>query len=260
MPPYTMTTTQLANRTCPENLNATFRAPITWLFPTEATDNQELETWCRTLGPPVIDSIPVASFGALSARNGVGLMKLMGRHSGFIAAFATLAHSEVNFCLVPEVPFTMNGFLHALEKRLRQRDHAVIVVAEGAGQDLLTATAERDASGNVRLADIGLFLKEKIKDHCAEAGFKISLKYIDPSYTIRSMPANAYDSAFCLMLAHNAVHAGMAGKTNLVIGDWRRELVHVPIAAAVGERKLIDPDGPLWNAVVSATGQPAEMG
>jgi 6-phosphofructokinase 1 len=164
-------------------------------------------------------AISAAHTEALGARNGVGLVKLMGRESGFISAYASLATNHVNFCLVPEVKFTVEALLRALEHRLKHRGHAVIVVAEGAGQDLVLATGERDASGNVRFTDVGLYLKDHIVQHFKKMGTELNLKYIDPSYTIRSMPASPYDSAFCLMLGHNAVHAAMAGKTNMVVGN-----------------------------------------
>jgi 6-phosphofructokinase 1 len=205
------------------------------------------------------EAIYSAHAEAEGARNGIGLVKLMGRQSGFIAAYATLANSDVNFCLVPEVPFTLDAFLQALKKRLESRRHAVVVAAEGAGQDLLQATAERDASGNIRLGDIGIFLRDHINDYFKKAGMEASLKYIDPSYTIRSMPANPHDSAFCLILGHNAVHAGMAGRTSMVVANWRGEFTHVPIAAAVSQRKQIDPKGRLWTGVISTTGQPREL-
>jgi 6-phosphofructokinase 1 len=196
---------------------------------------------------------------ATGARNGVGLVKLMGRESGFIAAFAALACNDVNFCLVPEIPFTLDGFLKALEARLERKGHAVIVVGEGAGQDLMQTGGERDASGNVRFGDIGLFLRDGINEHFKGLGRELTLKYIDPSYIIRSVPANAHDSAFCLLLGHNAVHAGMAGRTSMVVGDWGGEFTHVPIAMAVSRRKKIDPRGRLWSIVLASTGQPAVM-
>lgn len=204
-------------------------------------------------------SIYAAHVEAEGARNGIGLVKLMGRESGFIAAHATLANSDVNFCLVPEVPFTMEAFLSALGERLERRRHAVIVVAEGAGQDLLGKTGERDASGNARLTDIGIFLRDQINAHFKKAGVKIVLKYIDPSYTIRSRPANSHDSVFCLLLGHCAVHAGMTGRTNMVVGYWNGEFTHVPIPLAVSERKHVNPEGRLWSSVLESTGQPREM-
>ena len=200
-----------------------------------------------------------ANMEATGARNGIGLVKLMGRDSGFIAAYATLAHSDVNFCLAPEVRFDMDAFLRILKDRLERKRHAVIVVAEGAGQDLMEETNERDASGNIRFGDIGLFLKEKIQAYFREIGMEFSLKYIDPSYTIRSMPASPPDSVFCLLLGHNAVHAGMAGRTNMVVGFWKDQFTHVPISLAVSRRKKIDPKGRLWNNVLESTGQPAKM-
>ena len=196
---------------------------------------------------------------ASGARNGIGLVKLMGRDSGLIAANASLANSDVNFCLVPEVPFRLEPFLLALKERLENRSHAVIVVAEGAGQDLMSATDAHDASGNVKFRDIGLFLKDKITDYFKQSGFEINLKYIDPSYTIRSMPANPHDSVFCLLLGHNAVHAGMAGKTDMLVGYWNGEYTHVPIPLAVSKRKRIDPRGRLWSSVLESTGQPPDM-
>ncbi len=204
-------------------------------------------------------AIYAAHSEAAGARNGIGLVKLMGRHSGFIAAFATLANSDVNFCLVPEVRFGLKSFLESLEERLATRHHAVVVAAEGAGQDLMEEELERDASGNIRLGDIGVFLKDQITNYFKQAGMEVTLKYIDPSYTIRSMPACPPDSVLCLMLGHNAVHAGMAGRTSMVVGYWKGEFIHIPIAAAVSKRKEIDPKDKLWTGVLSSTGQPREM-
>ncbi|MCD4716181.1 MAG: ATP-dependent 6-phosphofructokinase, partial [Desulfobacterales bacterium] len=200
-----------------------------------------------------------AHMEAVGARNGIGLVKLMGRNSGFIAANATLANAEVNFCLVPEAPFTLDSFLEALRERLEKRAHAVVVTAEGAGQDLMEASHRRDASGNMRLGDIGLFLKDKIIAYLKQAGMESTLKYIDPSYMIRSMPANPHDSVFCLLLGQNAVHAGMTGRTNMVVGNWSGEYTHVPIPLAISRRKQIDPNGRLWSSVLASTGQPRDM-
>jgi 6-phosphofructokinase 1 len=196
---------------------------------------------------------------AKGARNGVGLVKLMGRDSGFIAAFTAIVDGQVNFCLVPEVPFTLDGFLKALKERLERRKHAVIVVAEGAGQNLMETTEERDASGNIRYGDIGIFLRDAIKEHFKKTGMEMNLKYIDPSYIIRGVPANPHDSALCLLFGHNAVHAGMAGRTGIIIGFWNQRFIHVPISLAVSERKKIDPEGWVWNSVLSSTGQPRNM-
>lgn len=196
---------------------------------------------------------------AVGARNGIGLVKLMGRDSGFIAAYSVLVDNQVNFCLVPEIPFRLEGFLTALKERIKRRGHAVIVAAEGAGQDLLAETGERDASGNLKYGDIGLFLRDRIKEYCKKNEVDINLKYIDPSYTIRSLPANPRDSAFCLLLAHSAVHAGLAGRTNMVVGFWNNTFTHVPISLAVSSRKKIDPKGWLWSSVVASTGQPQDL-
>ncbi len=201
-------------------------------------------------------AITSAHTEAKGARNGVGLVKLMGRESGFIAVFAALANNDVNYCLIPEIPFTLEGFLKSLDERLDQKGHAVIVVGEGAGQDLMQRTQQRDASGNIRFGDIGAFLRDRINTRFRELGKEMNLKYIDPSYTIRSVPANAHDSAFCLALGQNAAHAGMAGRTNMVVGDWGGAFTHVPIPMAVSGRKKIDPAGWLWDTVLASTGQP----
>jgi 6-phosphofructokinase 1 len=176
-----------------------------------------------------------------------------------IAAFASITNGDVNFCLIPEMRFTLDCFLKALQERLEKRRHAVVVVGEGAGQELMQATGERDESGNIRFSDIGLFLKNRIQDYFKKIEMDVTLKYIDPSYTIRSMPANPHDSGFCLLLGHNAVHAGMCGKTNMVVGHWNNEFTHVPIPLAVSKRKQIDPHSRLWSNVLSCTGQPKEM-
>jgi len=213
----------------------------------------------ETAGSEARRAINAAHCEAEGARNGIGLVKLMGRDSGFIATFAALANSHVNFCLVPEVPFKLEALLQALEERLAQRGHAVIVVAEGAGQDLLAQTSECDASGNVRYGDIGIFLRDRIKEHFRQTGRKVELKYIDPSYTIRSLPANAWDSAFCLLLGQYAVHAGMAGKTEMIVAYWNHQGTHLPISLAVSKRKKLDPEGWIWSSVLAITGQPRNL-
>jgi 6-phosphofructokinase 1 len=197
---------------------------------------------------------------ARGAWNGVGLVKLMGRDSGFIAAHATLANSDVNFCFIPEVPLVLegeDGFLHSLERRLDEKHHALIVVAEGAGNHLTEKNGvnKRDSSGNIIREDIGLLLKEKIIGYFKEKNKPLSLKYIDPSYMIRSLPADSNDSAFCVMLGQNAVHAGISGRTNMVIGYWNQYFVHIPVSIAVLRRKKVDPDGHLWQTVLETTGQ-----
>jgi 6-phosphofructokinase 1 len=201
---------------------------------------------------------------ATGARNCVGIVKLMGRDSGFVAATATLASEDVNFCLVPEVPFALEGergLLAALERRLSERGHAVVVVAEGCGASLVGASAERDASGNVRYAsadaDIGPWLRDAIGAHFKRAGVPATVKYIDPSYMIRSVRASASDAVYASALARHAVHAGMAGRTDLLIGRMHRVFTHVPLALATREKKRIDPDGELWHAVLESTGQAA---
>ncbi|MCD4677142.1 MAG: ATP-dependent 6-phosphofructokinase [Desulfobacula sp.] len=193
--------------------------------------------------------------------NGIGLIKLMGRHSGFLAATAALAQQDANFVLIPEVDIFLYGkigFLQALENRIIHRKHAVVIVAEGAGQNLFDdQEKEFDPSGNVVLRDIGLFLKDKISQWFKAKDIPISLKYIDPSYIIRSLPANANDSVFCGFLGRDAVHAGMAGKTKLLVSFWNNHYVHVPMDASSGQRKNMDPHGRLWQSVLEATGQDA---
>lgn len=207
-----------------------------------------------------IDGAHVEAIGTV---NGVGLVKVMGRDSGFIAAYGTLASMQVNFCLVPEVPFDLRGdggFLDCLERRLLHHRHAVIVVAEGAGQQFFNdGEKERDASGNVVPRDIGVFLRAEIAAYLRERGHTFAMKYIDPSYMIRSVKANAGDAIFCDNLARNAVHAGMAGKTDVVIGLWHGVYTHVPIPLTVRGRKHIHPESYLWRSVVAATGQPMIM-
>ncbi len=204
-------------------------------------------------------AIYAANAEAEAGRNGIGLVKLPGRDSGFIAAYSVLVESQVNFCLVPEVPFTLERFLAELKQRLERRGHAVIVVAEGVARNVMEEMGVRDASGNVIYGDVGMFLRGRIKEHLARTGMETSIKYIDPSYAIRSVPTIAHDAAFCLLLGQSAVHAGMSGRTNMVVSFWNHQFTHVPISLAVTERKKIDPEGMLWSSVLASTGQPGDM-
>jgi 6-phosphofructokinase 1 len=208
-------------------------------------------------------AIDAAHTEALSALHGIGLVKLMGRNAGFIAASAALASHDVNVCLVPEVKFDVegpHGFLAYLQRRLESRGHAVVVVAEGCGVRLAANGGPRDLSGNLRFAtpdlDIGTYLKDRIDRYFADLSMPITLKYIDPSYMLRGVPANAIDAVFCDELARYAAHAAMAGKTDVMVGRWHRAFTHVPLTLALSAKKRIDPDKELWLAVTETTGQP----
>ena len=204
-------------------------------------------------------AIDCAHTEAHSVHNGISIVKIMGRHAGFIAAGATVASQDVNFTLVPEVPFVLDGedgFLAALEKRVVDRAHAVVLVAEGAGQHLMEGgTDERDASGNIKLKDIGQFLRDKIDAHFKAKGIPFAMRYIDPSYLVRSVPASAEDAILCDFFARNAVHAAMAGKTGLVIGYQHGKFTHVPVELLTKEQKTLDLNGPAWLGVLASTGQ-----
>jgi 6-phosphofructokinase 1 len=206
------------------------------------------------------EALSCAHVEAKGSINGIGLVKLMGRDAGFIAAGATVASQDVNFCLVPEIAFTLegpNGLLPALKKRLLKRRHVVIAVAEGAGQHLFDrCTDDRDASGNRRYEDIGVFLKAKIAEYLDAEGVSHAMKYIDPSYLIRSVPANTDDRILSDQMARYAVHAAMAGNTDLLIGRWNNQFVHVPIPMATATKKQMGLGGDLWRSVLLTTGQP----
>ncbi len=212
----------------------------------------------------VRQAIDGAHVEAVGTPNGIGLVRVMGRDAGFIACYGALASQEVNFCLVPEVPFDLEGdgaFLECLERRILERGHAVVVVAEGAGQNLFEGQPERfDASGNRLHDDIGTLLRDAIARHFQRRGITISMKYIDPSYMIRSVKANASDAVFCNDLARNAVHAAMAGCTDTVVGLWHGVYVHVPNRLITSSpRKRVEPESYLWRSVLQATGQPMNM-
>ena len=211
-----------------------------------------------------VEAIKSAHVEAKGAFNGIGLIKIMGRHSGHIATHAALAQNDTNFVLIPEVPFDLegkNGFLTTLKKRIKSRGHAVILVAEGAGQDILRnniSPMEKDPSGNIRLLNIGLFLKNAIEDYFKEIDLEINLKYIEPSYLIRSVPANASDSIYCNSLGQYAVHAGMAGKTGILVALMKDEYVHLPLNTVTSSRKIDSQDN-TWLRVLETTGQPPSM-
>ncbi len=207
-----------------------------------------------------MSQIPItgAHMEAKGVKNGIGIVKLMGRESGFIAAYATIASSDVNLVLIPEVPFSLEKVFAYLEERIITKRHAVVVVAEGAGQEHIPAEGT-DASGNKRLGDIGLLLETAITEYFEKRNLPITVKYIDPSYIIRSAPATPDDSVLCFQLAQNAVHAAISGRTGMVVGIWNGHFVHIPIQLSIKERKKIDPSNLLWQSVLDNTGQPRNL-
>ena len=240
------------------------RLPISVIGIPKTIDNDLPFVW-RSFGygtalEKAREAINCAHTEARDAPNGIGLVKLMGREAGFIAAGATVASQEANFTLIPEIPFPLegeDGFLEALRRRILARRHAVIVVAEGAGQHLFPCDrGDHDASGNLKLNDIGALLKDRIAAHFKAAAIPINMKYIDPSYMIRSVAANSDDSLLCDAMARYAVHAAMAGKTDMLIGMQHNAFIHVPIATATAEKKRLSPESETWLGVLEATGQP----
>lgn len=209
-----------------------------------------------------VEVIRGAHVEATGARNGIGLVKVMGRHSGFVACHAALASTDVDLVLIPEVPSALQGpqgVFRCIERVLQRQGHAVVVAAEGAAQELIAEDDGRertDKTGNARLKDVGVFLRDRITRHFCDAGGEVTLKYIDPSYTIRSVPASPSDSVYCWNMARNAVHAAMAGNTEMLIGRWHGRFVHVPMPLATRQRKQVDPTDDLWMSVIEATGQP----
>ncbi len=196
---------------------------------------------------------------AHSAIHGIGLVKLMGRESGFIAAHTAISSQDVNYALIPEVPFRLEGsgglFEH-LTERLDKRNHAVIIVAEGAGQNLLHDENASDASGNRKLGDIGIYIKELITKYFKDMDYEVNLKYIDPSYIIRSSSAIPTDGLYCSRLGTNAVHAAMTGKTAMLVSFWNSRFVHVPMKLSCSMRNYVNPESSLWRDVLDATGMP----
>lgn len=205
------------------------------------------------------DAISAAHIEARDNINGISIVKVMGRNSGFIAAHAALTINDVNYVLIPELPFDMNGekgLLTQLRKRMEARHHAVLLAAEGAGQDLMEQSNKKDASGNRVLEDIGLFLKREISDFFKALPMEVNIKYINPGYMIRSAPAIPSDSIYCARLGSHAVHAAMAGKTKMLVSLVNNHFVHIPIHLAVSIQKKIDIEGSFWRDVLGATGQP----
>lgn len=236
--------------------------PISVIGIPKTIDNDILFTE-RTFGfetAVAMSQVPITSahMEAKGVKNGIGIVKLMGRGSGFIATYATIASSDVNLLLIPEVPFSLEKVFAYLEDRIIRKGHAVIVVAEGAGQEYVPAEGT-DASGNRKLGDIGLFLKRTMTEHFESRNLPTVVRYIDPSYTIRSAPATPDDSVFCFQLAENAVHAALSGRTRMIVGVCNGHFVHIPIQLAVRDRKRIDASSLLWQSALDNTGQPRDL-
>lgn len=191
--------------------------------------------------------------------NSIGIVKLMGRESGFIAVNTAIATGEVNFVLIPELDFSLygqNGLIPQLFDRLRKRHHAVIVVSEGAGQNLFkNENTQRDKSGNVKFQDISKLLKEEILKYSKENNIPAIVKLLDPSYSIRSSKINASDSIYCMELGQSAVHAAFSGKTSALVGKNSDYYTLVPIETAISETKHVDIGSRLWRTVLESTGQ-----
>ncbi|GMH14243.1 hypothetical protein Nepgr_016084 [Nepenthes gracilis] len=209
-------------------------------------------------------AINAAHVEAESVENGVGIVKLMGRYSGFIAMYATLGSRDVDCCLIPETPFYLEGpggLFEYMEKQLKENGHMVLVIAEGAGQDLLAesihTTDQRDASGNKLLPDVGLWISQKMKDHFKQKKMEITLKYIDPTYMIRAVPGNASDNVYCTLLAQSAVHGAMAGYTGFTVGPVNNRHAYIPFYCITEKQNKVVITDRMWARLLSSTNQPS---
>ncbi|CAL9083396.1 unnamed protein product [Musa textilis] len=210
-------------------------------------------------------AINAAHVEAASVENGIGVVKLMGRYSGFIAMYATLASRDVDCCLIPESPFYLEGkggLYEFIERRLKENGHMVIVVAEGAGQDLIAESMKsmdhEDASGNKLLLDVGLWLSQGIKNYfTSRQKMTINLKYIDPTYMIRAIPSNASDNVYCTLLAQSAVHGAMAGFTGFTVGLVNGRQTYIPFERVTEKRNKVVITDRMWARLLSSTNQPS---
>ncbi|KAF3333391.1 ATP-dependent 6-phosphofructokinase 6 [Carex littledalei] len=209
-------------------------------------------------------AIYAAHVEAESHENGIGFVKLMGRNSGFLAMYATLASRDVDCCLIPESPFYLEGeggLLEFIEKRLKENGHMVIVAAEGAGQDLIADSlrnTDHDASGNKLLLDVGLWLSQKIKEHFSgKKRMRVNLKYIDPTYMIRAVPSNASDNIYSTLLAQSAVHGAMAGYTGFTVGSINGRHAYIPYHRITEKQKKVVITDRMWARLLSSTNQPS---
>ncbi|CAB79482.1 pyrophosphate-dependent phosphofructo-1-kinase [Arabidopsis thaliana] len=212
-------------------------------------------------------AINAAHVEAESIENGIGVVKLMGRYSGFIAMYATLASRDVDCCLIPESPFYLEGeggLFEYIEKRLKESGHMVLVIAEGAGQDLMSKSMEsmtlKDASGNKLLKDVGLWLSQSIKDHFNQKKMVMNLKYIDPTYMIRAVPSNASDNVYCTLLAQSAVHGAMAGYTGYISGLVNGRQTYIPFYRITEKQNHVVITDRMWARLLSSTNQPSFLG
>ncbi|XP_047085437.1 ATP-dependent 6-phosphofructokinase 5, chloroplastic-like [Lolium rigidum] len=196
---------------------------------------------------------------ARSAYHGIGLVKLMGRSSGFIAMHASLSSGQVDVCLIPEVPFTLDGeygVLQHLEHLLKTKGFCVVCVAEAAGQELLQNSGATDASGNLILSDIGVHMQQKIKMHFKGIGVHADVKYIDPTYMVRACRANASDAILCTVLGQNAVHAAFAGFSGITSCICNNHYVYLPITEVITAPKRVNPNSRMLHRCLTSTGQP----
>jgi 6-phosphofructokinase 1 len=200
-----------------------------------------------------------AKVEASSAHNGLGLVKLMGRQSGFIAMQSSMSSGVVDVCLIPEIKFEMRKLCEYIAKVFEKKGHCVVCVAEGAGQDILDSEGSKgttDASGNPILSDIGVYLKSELKRYFKEHKTDADIKYIDPSYMIRSVPTISNDRIYCAVLAQSAVHAAFAGFTDATVAMVNTHYVYLPISTVIQAPRLVNPKGRRWNRLITANGQP----
>ena len=212
-----------------------------------------------------VPHIVAAATEAAACPNGVGVVKLMGRHSGFIAMHATLASGDVDLCLIPESEFDVPSILDHVERKLRKHQHALVVVAEGAGQTQMGAEGRVDASGNTLNEDVGPWLKKTITDHFASPAYdgdadfgvhRAKVFFVDPTYTIRACAANAQDQVYCSSLAHAAVHGAMAGYTRFLVGNVNTRLALLPLDLVVNRRNIVSIRDRMWTRLLFSTSQP----
>ena len=149
---------------------------------------------------------------------------------------------------MPEKSFSVDALLRYVNEKLDEKDHCILVVAEGVNTRVV------DGNGPVTVdGDVGPWLCAQLKANLES----ISLKYVDPSYAVRSAPSNAADTIFCSRLAQHAAHGALGGSTAFAVGTVNTHYVEIPLQDFANRAAVCAVTGRIFGDLVRSTGQPA---
>lgn len=158
------------------------------------------------------------------------ILEVMGRDAGHLAMHAAIA-GFADVCLVPEIPYSLDGIIAKLEEvKNSGRSHSVIVVSEGVKTETgEQVSAAKNLVGEKINGGIGEYLSGALNSKYQ--GFQTRVTRL--GHVQRSGNPTAFDRILAAVFAAKAVELLANGETDLMVGLSNGKIESYPLEKVV---------------------------